>query len=871
MIRQFVRFLTSDAAADDPSATADDAGESTADAEPEPDATHAADDKSRDQPDQSSGTEQALDADLDPIPFQWGSSADNDDESADTEGESADDAADTAEPADAAETTATAGTGGVTSEAPPEADAGSHQDTASNPAEPTTAAEPEQGATTAANEQTGTDEQTAADEQTATDGQPGVDDQMATDEQTAAPHADRVVEPELSTSSLARTPDIHQTVLTPSSIEDRPSTVCTGDTVTQTFWISEYPEFPQPGFLERLYSAPATRATDIAIHIEPRATQATLAALENQIEGLEADFEYLKQKHRANARGVKHDLDDYRGLYDTLRKTATRAFDVSMYLTARGEGRDRSTLDSERVRKTARETPTNLTPVLPRWTQRAALTSCSPIARDKLRATVDTRTPMLGGAVGAMFPFVSGAFAEPGIEYGAYVENGSPLVLDRYSRQTGHCMMVIGMLGAGKSFSTKLQLVRRAMYDPDTMLILVDPLEGGFGRVIDLLGGERLTVGGTRAVNPLELQPTPEEARRQIGDCDPWGEQLTWVTTFFEMFFEQIANNPLEERTQTLRRAIQEAYHQQDITSDPATHDNPSPTIPDVFEALEALTQDPGAFGYATEGEQQAVRAEAESLLKDLRPSFSEAGAFRDLARPTEFDLAADALYFDLQQAEGVGGDAELSLRLQVLFNSLYEQIKQTDQRVLLVIDEAHYLTNDVPSVSFLETAVRHSRHYDLSIQFITQTGEEFELTDETKTIAKLCSHQLFHRVSSHDAKTIADWFDLSLRQAQWINNAKAGDEGAGYSEALLGIEEEGWFPIRVRPSPAEIDALTDDADESTDESTDEPADRLGESGPEPMFGTERVDVPRWRSSVRSNGGAARKSSTHSEGQEERR
>jgi len=30
---------------------------------------------------------------------------------------------------------------------------------------------------------------------------------------------------------------------------------------------------------------------------------------------------------------------------------------------------------------------------------------------------------MMAGAVGAMFPFVAGAFAEPGVEYGTYALN----------------------------------------------------------------------------------------------------------------------------------------------------------------------------------------------------------------------------------------------------------------------------------------------------------------------------------------------------------------------------------------------------------------------------------------------------------------
>ena len=44
----------------------------------------------------------------------------------------------------------------------------------------------------------------------------------------------------------------------------------------------------------------------------------------------------------------------------------------------------------------------------------------------------------------------------------------------------------------------------------------------------------------------------------------------------------------------------------------------------------------------------------------------------------------------------------------------------------------------------------------------------------------------------------------LSEREVNWIRTAKAGNEVDGYSEALLGIDEEGWFPLRVRASEAE-------------------------------------------------------------------
>jgi hypothetical protein len=252
---------------------------------------------------------------------------------------------------------------------------------------------------------------------------------------------------------------------------------------------------------------------------------------------------------------------------------------------------------------------------------------------------------------------------------------------------------------------------------------------------------------------------------------------------------------------------VQEAYKRNGITRDPATHDRDSPTVVDVITALEAVIDDPGTFGYTTDAERDHVRRHAESLLIDLRPSFRSGGDLAHLSRPTEFDFDANVIYLDLHQEEGTRGRSQTSLMMQVLFKAVYERAKSTSKRVVFVVDEAHYLMHDSTSLSFLETAVRHSRHYDLSLQFITQTGGEFALTPEAKTIANLCSMTLIHRVDEEAVK-LAEWFGLSEREVNWVRSAKAGNDDDGYSEALLGIDEEGWFPLRIRASSFEADVI---------------------------------------------------------------
>ncbi len=65
----------------------------------------------------------------------------------------------------------------------------------------------------------------------------------------------------------------------------------------------------------------------------------------------------------------------------------------------------------------------------------------------------------------------------------------------------------------------------------------------------------------------------------------------------------------------------------------------------------------------------------------------------------------------------------------------------------------------------------------------------------------------LLHRVDE-EAEKLAEWFGLSEREVNWVRTAKAGNDEDGFSEALLGIDEEGWFPLRVRASPYEQQVL---------------------------------------------------------------
>jgi len=561
-------------------------------------------------------------------------------------------------------------------------------------------------------------------------------------------------------------------------------------------WAEGYPDQPTNGFLERLFTEPGVE-TDVAIHVEPRDTRRAQDELKDRVGTLEAEYERKRERRDVDARGIQKDLEDAEEMYDVVRNTPTEVFDVSTYVTVREDTRDALETAASNVRAGLRRAPANIRPVTASRRQDLAARSTSPVANDHL----NKKAAMMGGAVGATFPFSSSTLIEEqGVEYGVHAFNGSPVIVDRFGRETGYNALVIGNIGSGKSFSTKLNLTRTLAQDEDTVVVMLDPLKGFVG-VNRALGGERVVVGGNVGLNPLEIRETPDDVLEQTGgELDPFGAKLKDVMSFFESYFES-RGNPLGERRGTLENAVVEAYNDAGIYRDPETHGNESPLITDVIDVLRRMAEKPDEYTVSeSEEERRKIETNASELLIGTEP-FTEGGEFENLSTETEIDIGGSkVVYLDLQQQETRGGTG---LMMQLLFNAVYERAKETDKRVIFAIDEARYIMKDSTNLSFLEQAVRHSRHYDLSIQFITQTIDEFFAQDESEAIADNCSLKLLHRIDGMDEE-LADELDLTPRQKDYVATAMAGDDEAGYSEALLGVADEGWFPVHVRANDFE-------------------------------------------------------------------
>ncbi|MCY4732832.1 transferase [Natronomonas gomsonensis] len=578
-----------------------------------------------------------------------------------------------------------------------------------------------------------------------------------------------------------------QDVLAPSAIEWESRAARVGEQWTSTLYIAEYPDAPKDGYLSGLFEL-----TDVEFDLNARIVPKNQGRARDELQRVADDLRTDASLEDSVRGSYLHERADTAVATYKAVEDGQRVFDQELVVTVRADSREELDRSIKEVRATLREQPARLEPKTAICAQDKAIQTAAPIGPNEL----DRSAVALGGAVGALLssPHNPTILEDGGIEFGVHKDTRSPVVIDPFAREDGYAKFTVGDPGSGKSFSSKQQFIRTLARDPDRIGVVLEPLNNWNG-VIDALGGRQITVGGDLGLNPLEIKPMPDHVLAKRGeDASLLKERRNRVVSFFRNFFAH-RGVELGPRRTTLERAIETAYERRGITDDVETHDRQDPTVRDVLDILEEMSDSPEEFVVRVDAEREKVSDDAVWLLDQLWP-FAEGGQFGNLGRQSEFDIRDEkVLYLDLvQQGGSIGG--QTSLLMELLISLVYERAKETDREVVFVIDEARYLMKDSATLEYLETIFRHHRHHDLSIQLITQTVDEFLARDISKIILDQCAIKQFHKLDGMD-ESIADVFGLNHAQMRYVQNAIPGGDERGYSQALVGVDGD-WRGIEV-------------------------------------------------------------------------
>ena len=609
----------------------------------------------------------------------------------------------------------------------------------------------------------------------------------------------------------------------PSGVKWEPETaILDKDRYARTFWIEQFPEHPSNGLFERLL-LDTELCADLSIHIEPIDRERATDAVADWISTLQTTRDDGDQFHAAD---TDDEIARARRIRELIRKSETDLYRVGVFVRVTAPSRDMLRQRTQTLEALLRDAPANCLPKRVTYRPEAGLATVSPIGRNELGS--DRCSVMTGDAVGALFPFSSDYLRmDDGVEYGRHGHNASTVRIDPWALETGHSELVTGTPGGGKTHGTQARCLRTLARHDDIQQVIIDPV-GDMREMARALGATELSVADATAINPCALHPPSQQMRDTAWEIDPIAAKKEEVFALIENFLSARGVD-LDTHSGIITYAIDQIYDRSNLDpEDPTTHTPAnSPTLDDLLAVIDDLSTHPERHALIGDGTDDTVVADrvaeyATDLALALEP-FRAGSVYSGLAERSETAFVGGEerlIYIDLQEIEGTSdGLGKQSFLMQLLLGQLYQQAKHADDRVEIIIDEAHYLCQDAANLAFLNQIARHQRHAGLRLVLLSQTLYEFYDSDAAEEIAGMCPIKIHHREPELDDAT-ADRSGLSADQRWFVRNATAGSETTGYSEALLRADEHGDYPLTIRTEPFE-QYLIDDADGTNEKNTE--------------------------------------------------
>ncbi|WP_255171189.1 VirB4 family type IV secretion system protein [Natrononativus amylolyticus] len=608
--------------------------------------------------------------------------------------------------------------------------------------------------------------------------------------------------------------DQFRSLLAPESFERSNSSYVTidGKLHSATMFISSWPKDPPQGILETvLQFDDAEIATNVSTHIDvldQAKAERELADLEDALEDKAERVENSKlsmfgERYRENQQEAKSMLQSFLASGHDM-------FEAQTYIEVQSRNPAAIERAVRSIRSKLADVGAEIT-VLHRNHDRGHQT-VAPACQDKIGQKVRMRAD---GLATTNAWTTKNLYDPTGIEIGENMATNEPLSVDIYKRDAGYNWMIVGKTGAGKTVTSSEVLWRQKTNNPEMFMAVIDPLQE-FANLREIFDGERIVVGSTH-LNPFDISPTPEDKLEVIGWDAPYTGWLDSNLDFLELYYN-IQKFDFSTKRAVWSQGIRIAGERKGIEKNPKTHDpeyrrqngydGDPPTVLDVVDVIKEMAHDAGPF--VDDMSNEAMVAEREekaiNIINNQVEPFKEGGHLEHLAHQTEVDLSdTDFVWADLQLKEGdeEGG----GLMMHLLLDLLYNEIKSRPERGMIFCDEFHYLLRDDMTVKSLSQKYRHHRHWDLSIGAGTQSHKDFfgtdgegnvHMTDNAETMFELSSMEIYQFVEGMNAKW-AEKLGLSGQEGEIISGLQKGNQVDGFSEALLRIDDEGCFPVRVR------------------------------------------------------------------------
>lgn len=526
-----------------------------------------------------------------------------------------------------------------------------------------------------------------------------------------------------------------QDIIAPSALKITPNQINLGDKIAKTFFIISYPRFLTESWFAPIINL--DKIFNISIFIHPIETAKILRTFQKKVAEVQSQINQRENRGLVRDPMLDTAYQDLESLRDNLQQAQEKLFDVGVYITIYGDNEeDLNKLESE-IKSVLESKLVYLKPAL--FQQEQGYKSILPIATDELAI----HSKLNSSPLSSIFPFISfDLTSDKGILYGINRHNNSLVLFDRFSLDN-YNSVTFAKSGSGKSYATKLEILRSLMFD--TEVIVIDP-EKEYQYLSEAVGGKNfdISLNSTNHINPFDLPfPREDEAASDI-----LRSNIINLVGLFRIMFGGLT----PEEDAIVDRAISETYALKDITPESDFADLEPPLLSDFELVLSGM-----------EG--------AEGLVQKLS-KFTRGSWAGFINRPTNVDINAKFVVFSIRDME----DELKPVAMYIITHYIWTAVRRERKKRLLVIDEAWWMMKTEDTASFLFSMAKRGRKYWLGLATITQDVDDFLRSPYGLPIVTNSSIQILLKQSPSTVDNLQKVFNLTDEEKFLLLESDVGE-----------------------------------------------------------------------------------------------
>lgn len=524
-------------------------------------------------------------------------------------------------------------------------------------------------------------------------------------------------------------------VIAPSALKISPKEINLGEKVARTFFVISYPRFLSESWFSPIVNL--DKIFNISIFIHPVDTAKILRHFQKKVAEVQSQISQREDKGLVRDPMLDTAYQDLEALRDNLMQAQEKIFDVGVYITIYGDSSSELDKTESEIKSILESKLVYLKPAL--FQQESGYRSVLPIANDELAV----HSKLNSSPLSSLFPFTSfDLTSDKGILYGINRHNSSLVLFDRFLLEN-YNSVTFAKAGAGKSYCTKLEILRTLMFD--TEVIVIDP-EKEYEYMAEATGGKyfNISLNSEHHINPFDL-PVPREDESA---SDILRSNIINLVGLFRIMLGGLS----QEEDAIIDRAITETYALKDITPE-SDFSNVEPPLLSDFEMVLAGMQG------------------ADSLVERLT-KYTKGTWSGFINRPSNVDINKKFVVFSLRDMEDELKPVAMYIVTHYIWNAIRKQLKKR----LLVIDEAWWMMKSEDTASFLLGLAKRGRKYYLGLATITQDVDDFLKSPYGLPIITNSSIQVLLKQSPSSIDNIQRTFNLTDEEKYLLLESDVGE-----------------------------------------------------------------------------------------------